>query len=646
MSTTGLTEKLTLALNSKNAIKSTLVDRAAIEEAAPFNEYAGAIENIGADLPDIASWVEYELPERMIDSRKYTYDAEHIFIYDGRSDTQGLWRLNSKTQQIIQVIDSGCGYSKFYKLDDIHLLIAGGGYESNILLYNLENDTCEVLVSKITIGSFTEISTGFLAISSNTKYNSYFIDKHTFQVTNFGTDFTDWTVGYTDETHTLLYRSKGYNPYVIDNNTHEVTQLMGMITTTYKWKAIKTDDNTVLLSHGSSTKPNTEYLGIWEWKKAENIATKIYEEGWYLDTCANMNNKVILRCSEAKQNLLIYDKATSVVEILLENVGYSRGCNNLSRIPEGALITHSLNNNNAIYIYNEENEELIQSEQVYSYDFKHYVTDYGVFLGTGNTTAGYYYDNAARKIAGAGCYFTSGFVVLETAFGQIVYGCQNGLYLNRYVDGVRNYKVVGDNRQTANHKYTKYVETDDYYYFYGGGTSNYSYIVKQNKNDYDDSEVLLNSTSAVHSSMIVAGHTVYIYGNNLYTYNEDSGEITTCPINEFIDSEKKLVAAYDMATTNNLRFTDERGIIDPVTNTVSTIPFRKYLWKNYTFDNYGVTNINNGQQYQFKYPYGSLSSGWGFIDYNYTEGNKVTVFNNTNVFTAICKNAIVVCNKE
>lgn len=647
MSTTGLTEKLTLALNSKNAIKSTLVDRAAIEEAAPFTAYAGAIENIGAELPDIASWVEYELPVTMVDARKYTYDAEHIFIFDTRTDTQGLWRLNSKTQQIIQILDNGCGYSKYYKLDDTHLLIAGSSYENNIILYNLEDDTYELLVSKIAMKSFTEISTGFLAISNNTKYNSYFINKNTFEVTDLGTDITNWEVGYTDDTHTLLYYSSGgKNPYAIDNKTCEVTQLTGMITTTYKWKAIKIDDNTVLFSHGSSTKPSTDYLGIWEWKKAEKIATKIYNDGWYLETCANMNNKAILRCSEAKQNLLIYDKATSTIEVLLENVGYSRGCNNLSRIPEGALITHTLNNNNAIYVYNEENAELIQLEQAYSYDFKHYVTDYGVFLGTGNTTAGYYYNNETRTIGGAGCYFTSGYTVLETSFGQIIYNCRNGIYINRYVDGVRSYKVLGDNRQTANHTYSTYAETEDYFYFCGGGSSNYSYVVKQHKTNYDDSEVFLNTRSTAYGTIITADKNVYIYGDNLYVYNEETGEVTTCPVNDFIDSEKKLVPAYDMVTTNNLKFTDTRGIIDPVTNTVSTIPFRKYLWKNYTFDNYGVTNINNGQQYQFKYPYGSLSNGWGFIDCNYTDSEKVTVFNNTNIFTAICKNAIIVCNKE
>ena len=645
MSTTGLTEKLTLALNSKNAIKSTLVDRAAIEEAAPFTAYAGAIENIGAEMPDIASWVELELPTTMVEPRKYTYDAEHIFIFSTHSNTQGLWCLNSKTQQFTQMADHGCSYTKYYKVSDKHLLIGGTGYENNIILYNLENNTYEFLVSKVALKLFEEISTGFLAISNSNKYHSYFIDKNTFEVTDLGTDIYNWEIGYTDDTHTLLYYSSDKNPYVINNNTHEVTRLEGMITTTYKWKTIKVDNNTILLSHGGSSKPKTEQLGVWEWKKNENIATKIYEEGWYLDTAVVMNNKVILRCSETKQDLLLYDKNTSEVTVLLSQVGYSRGCNNLSRIPEGALITDTLNNNNAIYVYNEENNELIQLESSYSYDFKHYPTEYGVFLGTGNTTSGYYYNYSTRKIGGAGIYLTTGFTVLETDFGQIVYNCRNGILINKYNDGVRECKTVGENKQTANHTYGKYAETEDYYYFCGGGT-NSSYVVKQSKTDYNDSTVFLNSTSTTYGSVMTAGKNVYIYGNDLYIYNENTGEVTACAVNSFIDSEKKLTPVYDIKPTQNLKFTDERGIIDPLTETVSTIPFRKYLWKNYTFDNYGVTNINNGQQYQFRYPYGSLSSGNGFVDYNYTAGSKVTVFNNTNILTAICNNAIVVCNKE
>lgn len=443
----------------------------------------------------------------------------------------------------------------------------------------------------------------------------------------------------------LYYSSGGKNPYVINNNTREIVQLTGMITTTTKWKTIKVNDNVVLLSHGGNSKPSTDYLGVWEWKKAENIATKIYEDGWYLETAAVMNNKVILRCSEAKQDLLLYDKNTSEITVLLPQVGYSRGCNNLSRIPEGALITHTLNNNNAIYVYNEENNELIQLESSYSYDFKHYPTEYGVFLGTGNTTSGYYYSYSSKKIGGAGIYLTTGFTVLETNFGHIVYNCRNGILINKYTDGVRECKTVGENKQTSNHTYGKYVETENYYYFCGGGT-NYSYVVKQSKTDYNDSTVFLNSTSTSYGSLIVAGKNVYIYGNDLYIYNEDIGEVAACAVNRFIDSEKKLTPAYDIKPTQNLKFTDERGIIDPLTETVSTIPFRKYLWKNYTFDNYGVTNVNNGQQYQFKYPYGSLSNGSGFTDYNYTDNKKVTVFNNTNILTAICNNAIVVCNKE
>ena len=646
MSTTGLTEKLTLALNSKNAIKSTLVDRAAIEEAAPFNAYAGAIENIGAEMPDIASWVEYELPITLVSPRKYTYDAEHIFMCSTSSNKQGLWCFNSKTQTTIELTNVGYSYSNYFKLKNNYLLIVATGSESSVILYDLKNDTWEKLIPNIAIKGFTEISTGFLAISNNTKYNSYFIDKEIFEVIDLGTNMCNWEVAYTDNTHTLLYYNSDKTPYVINNNTHEVTQLEGMITTTYKWKTVKVDDNTILLSHGSSSKPKTEYLGVWEWKKNENIATKIYEEGWCLDTAAVMNNKVILRCSEVKQDLLLYDKNTSEVTVLLSQVGYFRGCNNLSRIPEGALITDTLNNNNAIYVYNEENNELIQLESSYSYDFKHYPTEYGVFLGTGNTTSGYYYNYSTRKIGGAGIYLTTGFTVLETDFGQIIYNCRNGLYINRYVDGTRQYKTVGDNRQTSNHTYSVYTETDKYYYFCGGGTSNYSYVVRQSKTDYNDSEVFLNSTSAMYGSIIAAGKNVYIYGNDLYIYNEDTKEVITCAVNSFIDSEKKLAAAYDIEPTQNLKFTDERGIINPSTETVSTIPFRKYLWKNYTFDNYGVTNINNGQQYQFKYPYGSVSNGGGFMDYNYTKGNKATVFNNTNIFSAICANAIVVCNKE
>lgn len=60
---------------------------------------------------------------------------------------------------------------------------------------------------------------------------------------------------------------------------------------------------------------------------------------------------------------------------------------------------------------------------------------------------------------------------------------------------------------------------------------------------------------------------------------------------------------------------------------------RTFLWRNYTFDLYGVTNINNGQQYQFKHPY--EKNTYGFADFNYNPNSNNKVINNTNILTGI-----------
>lgn len=166
MGTTGLTEKLTLALNSKNAIKSTLVDRAAIEEAAPFTEYAGAIENIGADLPDIASWVEYDLPVEMNQPGKYTVDAEHIFFSNQNSVTTenaGLWMFNSVTGETKRLYDKSNYWRNFIWLNDKKLLIHTTSDGAGI--YDFETETFNILIEGA-INKVTELKNHYILLNS------------------------------------------------------------------------------------------------------------------------------------------------------------------------------------------------------------------------------------------------------------------------------------------------------------------------------------------------------------------------------------------------------------------------------------------------------------------------------------------------
>lgn len=634
----GITEKLNLALNSKNAIKSTLVDRAQeISDVTPFSNYAGIIENMSEVLPDIASWVEIELPMTFGSPKKYTYDAEHIFIIDSHSVNKGIWCFNSNTQELNKIGGTTHNYNNiisnnnkilFYKDRDI----------ADMLLYDCDTNECTTIIDSIYINKTYKVQNYLVFVPYNNVNKIYILDTNSFELKELESPISSRYYANVLGDRYVLFYDNSNQPYVLDINTFTIVQIENFpISSSYVYTEI--DDEVVLVSttSTSSTIPESQ-AGLWKWNKVTNEVKKIFDSGSDYNISVIMNNKIILRSDMRYVNIIIYDKNTDETKILIENSNYSRGNNDICRIPEGALITYA--NGGNIYVYNEENDELTQLNYSFKYSFDCYPCEHYAFLGTGHTATGYVYNYDTRTIT-TSMYFGSAFNVLETSFGQIVYNCQNGICINTYRDGARVSKVLGGTR-AGQARYVSYFKTNNNYYFVGG-SSNYTYVVRQSMTDYDDSEVLFSKFDySNYIGLVSVDSDVYIYGTKLYKYNEETKETINYAANDFFDSSVKISSSYDRTPRNYLRFTDGRGIFDPLTNTVSTIPYRKYIWKNYTFDNFGVTNINNGQQYQFKYPY--ANSAW--IDLNYQPSSLATTFNSTNILTAIGTKSIMVCNKE
>lgn len=634
MSTTGLTEKLNLALTSKNAIKSTLVDRAAIEEAAPFTEYASAIENISTELPDIASWIEYDLPVTMNQPGKYTVDAEHIFFANQNSvttDNAGLWLFNSVTGEIIRLYDKYSYWNKYWWLNNTKLMIASSSYAAGI--YDFEAEAFKIIAE----GSFnriTEIDNGILILNNGNVSNSYFVEKNTAKVTTLENMTGSRIVDYTGKDFVIIGSSGTNVPYVLDL-INLTTQPLDITASSY-YKYAKIKDDIVLITASSSS---SSFSGIWIWEKATNTCTKIYTDGYYWNHVVVLDNIVLIR-SQKTAGLLKYIIGESEAAMLLTTAS-AADYNNMGIIDENTAFIGCCGGSN--YIYNKTDDSLTATAWTSTYNHKYYETEYGIFMGTGYTSTNAYFhkpDNTVYNFP----YLSFTYEVLPTNYGHVLYNVKDGVLIVKYDAETQKttWKTVGESKQSQV-QYTRMLETDTDYYIWSTAQVGEANIVRVSKSDYEDcAEVLstedennsVTSATIINNKIYFCGRVLFIYDMETRTYEKIS--------NDFLGSDQ-LYLSYEKDTYNNFNFTDLQGIINMETRKVSTIPFRTFLWRNFTFDLYGVTNINNGQQYQFKHPY--EKNTLGFADYNYNSTNS-KVINNTNLLTGIYSGAIVVCNKE
>lgn len=632
MSTTGLTEKLTLALNSKNAIKSTLVDRAAIEEAAPFNAYAGAIENIGAEMPDIASWVEYELPVTMNQPGKYTADAEHIFFSNQNSvttDNAGLWLFNSVTGETKRLYDKSYYWKHFIWLNDTKLLIHTTSDGAGI--YDFETETFTVIIEG-SINKVTELKNHYILLNSGNVAHTMIIEKDTLNIIDLGNFWGRYAVSY--EADDFIIITDGDKPVVIDLTTYETLELSDIPYSAYSM--IGVDKNNVLIS---STYSSAAQAGLWIYNHAEKRAIKIYETGYYWKHTLVLDNTVLIRSSK-NTGLLKYILGESAASMLLET---AKICdyNEMAEIKDGALIGYCDGN----YIYNKTDGSITLMENWTStYYYQYYDAGYGIFMGTGNTSTNAYFNKATNVVSNFP-YLTFNYKALKTNYGHVLYNVKDGVVVVKHDESTQTttWKTIGESKQSQV-VYSYMLDLDNYYYIWSDSTSLEGNIVRISKTNYDDCAEILTKEHEDKGlkNATVIGDKIYFCGKNIIIYD------TSTKTYEIIESQflgsDQLYLSYEKDTYNNFNFTDLQGIMSMETKQVSTIPFRTFLWRNYTFDLYGVTNINNGQQYQFKHPY--EKNTYGFADFNYNPNSNNKVINNTNILTGIYSGAIVVCNKE
>ena len=636
MSTTGLTEKLTLALNSKNAIKSTLVDRAAIEEAAPFTAYAGAIENIGAEMPDIASWIEYDLPVEMNQPGKYTADAEHIFFSNQNSvntNNAGLWMFNSVTGETKRLYDKQNYWKNFIWLNDKKLLIYTNSTAAGI--YNFETETFEIILES-GLSKVAELKNHYVLTNSGNVAHTFIIEKDTLKIIDLG-NFWDnnWAVSYTSDTHIIITGSSA-KPFLINLTTYESQQLN--IPSANYHKFVDINDNLILDTSSSS---GSSSLGIWIIDKTTAECKQIYTEGYYWNNIVVLDDVVLIRSQKTK-GLLKYAIGDETATMFMEEA-LANEYPNMCTTNEGAAIWYCGGN---CYFYNKETDSLsIMDDWTNTNYFKSKELDnYAVVLGSGTTTTNYIFDKTTNTMRSFG-YMGLTFNVLPTTYGHIVYGIKDGVRIVKYDENSQTigWKTLGAGNQSRV-LYSTFIETDTDYYIWSTETLTGANIVRVSKADYEDCALILNSehTGKYLQSAKVIDNKIYFCGRLIFVYDIDTKTYEAIT-NDFLGTDT-LYLSYEKDTYNNFNFTDLQGIMSMETKQVSTIPFRTFLWRNYTFDLYGVTNINNGQQYQFKHPY--ERNTYGFVDYNYHPNSSNKVINNTNILTGICSGAIVVCNKE
>ena len=504
MSTTGLTEKLTLALNSKNAIKSTLVDRAAIEEAAPFNAYAGAIENIGTDLPDIASWVEYELPVAMNQPGKYTVDAEHIFFSNQNSvttDNAGLWLFNSITGETKRLYDKSNYWKNFIWLNDKKLLIHTTGDGAGI--YDFETETFTIIIEG-SINKVTELKNHYILLNSGNVAHTMIIEKDTLNIIDLGNFWGRYAVSY--EADDFIIITDGDKPVVIDLTTYETLELSDIPYTAYSM--IGVDKNNVLIS---STYSSAAQAGLWVYNHAEKRATKIYETGYYWKHTLVLDNTVLIRSSK-NTGLLKYVLGELAASMLLET---AKICdyNEMAEINEGALIGYCDGN----YIYNKTDGSITLMENWTStYYYQYYDAGYGVFMGTGNTSTNAYFNKATNVVSNFP-YLTFTYKVLKTNYGHVLYNVKDGIVVVKYDENTQTttWKTIGESKQSQV-VYSYMLDLDNYYYIWSDSTNLEGNIVRISKTNYDDCAEILTKEHEDKGlkNATVIGNKIYFCGKN------------------------------------------------------------------------------------------------------------------------------------
>lgn len=632
MSTTGLTEKLTLALNSKNAIKSTLVDRAVIEEAAPFNAYAGAIENIGAEMPDIASWVEYELPVTMNQPGKYTADAEHIFFSNQNSvttDNAGLWLFNSVTGETRRLYDKYGYWKNYIWLNDTKLLIYTNYDGAGI--YDFETETFEIVMES-SVNKVTELKNHYILLNSGNVQHTKIIKKDTLEIIDLGNFWGRYAVIH--EGNNFIIIADGDKPIVIDLTSYETLELSDIPCSGYS--VVKITDDIVMMSSNANS---AAQVGIWIYNHSTKTVTKIYDEGYYWSHTLLLDDILFIR-SYKSAGLLKYklgdDKA-----IMFFEAAKAHEYNQMSIAKDGALMGYCGGN----YLYNKAEDTMTLMEDWTSTTyFKYIEMEHATFLGSGTTTTNYIFNKATNTMSSFG-YLGLNFKVIPVDYGYIVYNRKDGVTVVKYNEDTQsfNWKTIGESKQNQV-EYSYMLNLDNYYYIWSDSTSLEGNIVRISKTNYDDCVEILTKEHEDKGlkNATVIGDKIYFCGKNIIIYD------TSTKTYEIIESQflgsDQLYLSYEKDTYNNFNFTDLQGIMSMETKQVSTIPFRTFLWRNYTFDLYGVTNINNGQQYQFKHPY--EKNTYGFADFNYNPNSNNKVINNTNILTGIYSGAIVVCNKE
>lgn len=632
MSTTGLTEKLTLALNSKNAIKSTLVDRAAIEEAAPFTAYAGAIENIGAEMPDIASWVEYDLPVEMNQPGKYTADAEHVFFSNQNSvntNNAGLWLFNSITGETRRLYDKYGYWKNYIWLNDTKLLIYTN-YDG-VGIYDFETETFEIVMESNT-NKVTELKNHYILLNGGNVQHTKIIKKDTLEIIDLGNFWGRYVVIH--EGNNFVVIADGDKPIVIDLTSYETLELSDIPCSGYS--VVKITDDIVMMSTNASA---AAQAGIWIYDHSTKTVTKIYDEGYYWNHTLLLDDILLIR-SYKSAGLLKYKLGDEKATMFFE-AAKAHEYNQMSIAKDGALIGYCGGN----YLYNKAEDTMTLMEDWTSTTYFRYIEmEHATFLGSGTTTTNYIFNKATNTMSSFG-YLGLNFKVIPVDYGYIVYNRKDGVTVVKYNEDTQsfNWKTIGESKQNQV-EYAYQLELNDYYYIWSDSTSYEGNIVRVSKTNYDDcAEILdvehedkgLKQAIVIDNKIYFCGKAIIVYDTVTQTY-----EVIT---NDFLGTDQ-LYLSYEKDTYNNFNFTDLQGIMNMETKQVSTIPFRTFLWRNYTFDLYGVTNINNGQQYQFKHPY--ERNTYGFVDYNYHPNSSNKVINNTNILTGICSGAIVVCNKE
>ena len=390
----------------------------------------------------------------------------------------------------------------------------------------------------------------------------------------------------------------------------------------------------------SSTNSTAAQAGIWLYNHSTKTAMKIYEEGYYWKHAITLDNVVLIRSYKTK-GLLKYTIGEEMATVFLEEA-LANEYPNMCKSKDGAIVWYC---GGDCYLYNKEEDGLTTMEDWTNTNyFKTIEVDYATILGSGTTTTNYIFDKTTNAMRSFG-YMGLNFNVLPTEYGHIVYSIKDGVRIMKYDKDAQtiSWKTLGGGNQSRV-IYSAFIETDTDYYIWSTETLTGANIVRVSKIDYEDCTLILNSehTGKYLQSAKVINDKIYFCGRLLFIYdiNTKTYEVIT---NDFLGSDT-LYLSYEKDTYNNFNFTDLQGIINMETKQVSTIPFRTFLWRNYTFDLYGVTNINNGQQYQFKHPY--ERNTYGFMDYNYHPNSNNKVINNTNILTGICSGAIVVCNKE